>query len=104
MGKAKEKQVLTVVREHYKKKEEKMPNTLKYIITGLNLADKGFKTFTNDFELDPDDEDEVIRFIANPDNSVLLGKYGYGQLKIWNRRMVIDGTVIDEGNYMLKLK
>jgi hypothetical protein len=96
--------VIDVVKENYKKKEEKFPKGLRYLITGLNIADKNFNSFAEDFELDPDDEDEVIRFILEPSNSVILGEYGYGQLKCITRRIKIYGRVIDEGNYNLMLK
>lgn len=97
--------VINVVSEYYKKKNEKLPKSVRYLIVGLNLHDKNYTTLSEDFDLDPEDEEEVVKFILNPDNSFDLGVYGYGSLKIPTKRFVLEnGVVVDEGNYELKLK
>lgn len=114
----KDKSVATTLAAYYRNQNEKMPNMLKILMFNYNIHKKSYEDLKvqialasgdkdkdkGDIDGDDKDEKEVIKFILDPDNAYVLGKFGHSSLVTpSHRRIVINGYVINEGNISLKL-
>ena len=115
-----EKTVATTLAAYYRKNNEKMPNMLKVLMFNYNIQGKSYEDFKRqialangdkdkdkgDIDGDDKDEKEVIKFIMDPDNAYVLGKYGHSTLvdEKYKKAFVMHGHKIDEGNIALMLK
>ena len=114
----KDKSVATTLAAYYRNQNEKMPNMLKILMFNYNIHRKSYEDLKmeialasgdkdkdkGDIDGDDKDEKEVIKFILDPENAYILGKFGHSSLVAPNyHRIVVNGQVINEGNISLKL-
>lgn len=114
----KEKSVATHLNAYYRNKGETMPSNLKLLLFNYNIQGVSYRKFVDDIVLGPEDDDdkgnidgdeeeekEVVRFILDPDNAYVLGKYGHSKIDVIGaNNLVVNGHVITEDNISLLLK
>lgn len=105
----KNKSVATRLNAYFKERGEKMPNILKYTLYNLNLIDKDYSDLVKMANEDPKpgeggnidgepDETEVIKFIMDPNNAYILGKFGFSE------DIILPSVVSVSGKPILKDK
>lgn len=109
----KEKSLATTLNAYYRNKGEKMPSELKLLIFNYNIEKKPFSDLVilangdkdkDKGDIDGDkDKEEVIKFILDPENAYILGKFGHSSAyNDREPRLVVGGKVIKSHDDVLR--